>query len=157
MGCIVTICLSRSDEEEPILQNSNDARNVVMKGGDILIDGQCVHCGKYISNDGISVMNYFYLRLQEDGELILYTPTFMAGNPMHILWRTGTVNKGKSPYKMKLEMNANLVVYDSTEEIMWQSNSAKMKCEITPELVLGGESFGIRVGKKIIWKSKANI
>ena len=158
MGSILTLCPgSGAGKEEithPILEN--DVDNVVMRGGDVLNQGQCVHCGIKVNNNGISIMKYYYLRLQEDGQLVMYTPTFVAGIPMEVIWETRGIKHGTRPSKLKLETNGNLMIQDAMGEIMWETNSKLKSTKEVPELLLSGESFKIRVGKKLVWSSAQN-
>ncbi|KAI6654706.1 Mannose-specific lectin-like [Oopsacas minuta] len=157
MGSILSLCpgmgVGKEENFTNSIQDSINSDNVVMRGGDVVNQGQCVHCGVRVNNNGISVVKYYYLRLQGNGELVLYTPTFIAGIPMEIIWQTGGIKQGTRPYKLKLEQNANLVIQDIMGMIMWQTNSKQKNCKGIPEVILNGESFGIRVGKKIVWSS----
>ena len=156
MGSVITLCpmgVGKGESFSSPVQDSSNSDNVVMRGGDMLKQGQCVHCGVTVENNGVSVVKYYYLRLQETGELILYTPTFVAGIPMKIIWQTEGVKQGTRPYNLKLEQNGNLVIHDTSDMVMWQSNSQQKNCKEVPEVILNGESFGIRVGKKLVWSS----
>ena len=159
MGSILAICPGsgagkEEDVTHPILERDRD--NVVMRGGDMLSQGQCVHCGIRVKNNGISITKYYYLRLQEDGQLVMYTPTFVAGIPMEVIWETKGVKQGTRPCNLKLEMNGNLIIHDAMGEIMWETNSKQKSSTEIPELLLSGKSFGIRVGKKLVWNSARN-
>ena len=159
MGSALTLCPGSGvgkgeDITHPIQYRETD--NVVMRGGDVLSQGQCVHCGIKVNNNEISIMKYYYLRLQEDGRLVMYTPTFVAGIPMEVIWEIKGIKQGARPYKMNLEYNGNLVIHDAMGEIMWETNSKQKNSKEIPELLLNAESFGIRVGKKLVWSSALN-
>ncbi len=59
--------------------------------------------------------------MQADGNLVLYRSRhFVAANA---IWASGTNGKGTAPYKLSLQTDGNLVIYDSTNKTTWASNT----------------------------------
>lgn len=59
----------------------------------------------------------FYLSMQEDGNLVLYTKDDKA------LWASGTYGKGTAPYTAIMQKDNNFVVYDSLNKALWSTNT----------------------------------
>ena len=76
-------------------------------------------------------------QMQNDGNLILY---YWDGY-FHTRWLTNTNGAGSSPYRLKLELNNNLVVYDSLNTLIWESST----------------NFGVGNNATLILKNTGNV
>lgn len=148
MGLVLDCCSSSYKLAE---EDSTERENVVLNVEEKLLSGQCVYSGRSLEESGMSVTQYIYLRLQEDGDLVLYSPTFIAGQQMKVYWRSETDQVGTKPYYLILEPDANLVLYDSMQVVVWESNSRCRKITDKPRVVLNMNSFEIRMGNKTVW------
>ena len=56
------------------------------------------------------------LVMQTDGNLVLY----QKNTP---IWSTNTQNKGTAPYKLTMQKDNNLVIYDTTSKVIWDAGT----------------------------------
>jgi hypothetical protein len=62
-------------------------------------------------------MRHVYFYMQSDGNLVLY---FRDDFPV---WNTNTSTKGIGPYKVTLQNDRNIVLTDSNNEVLWNSET----------------------------------
>jgi hypothetical protein len=78
---------------------------------------EVLHQDEYIKAPGFE----FYARLQSDGNFVLYnSKTF---KPSEAIWSSNTHGKGKGPYKLKMQEDGNLVIYDGTNAATWATDT----------------------------------
>ena len=65
----------------------------------------------------------YFLIIQGDGDLILYTSNHFV--PQHALWSSKTNGKGTAPYRLVMQDDDNLVVYDTWNAPTWASYTCK--------------------------------
>ncbi|MFJ5984520.1 CHAP domain-containing protein [Lentzea sp. NPDC092896] len=107
------------------------------KGTDRLSADERLYSGQYLrSADG-----RYYVALQSDGNLVLYSPGY------RVLWSTGTA--GRTVHSLVMQSDANLVLYGTgSQGALWSSN------------VLGVGSFAFNVqgdGNAVIYGSAGAI
>lgn len=73
--------------------------------------------GRYL----MSPYGNFYLVMQADGNLVLYSSGQFI--PHFATWSSNTKGKGSGPYHLVMQNDANLVIYDSTGAATWSSNT----------------------------------
>ena len=69
--------------------------------------------------------NKYHLDMQKDGNLVLYRhadPLRHIGKGRDI-WNSGTYNKGSGPYKLVMQTDHNLVVYQGNGGAIWASGT----------------------------------
>ena len=71
--------------------------------------------GHYLQSSGGS----FYLRMQSDGNLVATSANGWSAT--ETIWSSKTNGHGVGPYRSKLEENGNLIIYDSTNAVIWMS------------------------------------
>jgi hypothetical protein len=54
----------------------------------------------------------FYARLQEDGNLVIFTSTTFSN--ANALWSSNSGGKGEAPFTLRTQDDGNLVIYDRT-------------------------------------------
>ena len=96
---------------------------VILEGKYILSSGQSLYTGQYLmSRNG----KYFFW-LQNDGNLVLYKCLHQhctSSTRRHHIWASNTNGKGNGPYKLIMQDNNYLVLYDaSSKPIWWVGNS----------------------------------
>ena len=70
---------------------------------------------KLISQNGNYVLN-----MQRDGNLVVYYKKATSGwGP---LWSSKTAGKGSSPYKLRLQSDNHLVIYDNSPAAIWSTS-----------------------------------
>ncbi len=67
----------------------------------------------------------FELRLQSDGNLVLYES--IEGQERRVIWATNTERQGRGPYLLKMQSDGNLVLSDSQSRV-WASNTGGNRC-----------------------------
>ncbi len=93
---------------------------------DTLNMGQELVQGKFIRspNEG------YYLTMQTDGNLVLYTSKDFS--PHNAVWSSKTAGKSSGPYKLAMQTDGNLVVYDKASKPIWDSGTAKTRRGLLP-------------------------
>ena len=74
--------------------------------------------------------NHYALEVKKNGNVIFYEK-----NTNEIIWQTNTANKGIGPYNFRLTNDKTLILEDSTEKIIYQSE----KYEKRPTIYYGCE------------------
>ncbi len=65
------------------------------------------------------------LRAQSDGNLVLYGVDSQKNiNLGTVYWNSGTWEVGSAPYRLVLQNNGNLVYFDATDTIVWQTSTS---------------------------------
>jgi hypothetical protein len=59
------------------------------------------------------------LYMQKDGNLVLYSDDGNAINPGKATWASGTFGKGTGPYRVMMQDEGDLVIYDAFNEPIW--------------------------------------
>lgn len=62
----------------------------------------------------------FYLKLQSDGNLVMYSTDKRA------VWSSGSASQGQGPYFLIMQNDGNLVIYDRNSKAIWHSNSQQI-------------------------------
>jgi hypothetical protein len=63
----------------------------------------------------------FHARLQSDGNFVLYrSENFDSGNSY---WATATNGKGSAPYRLVMQSDNNLVIYDAHNKAIWSTGT----------------------------------
>ena len=89
---------------------------------------------------------------KEDGNFCLWSlPSWKY------LWSIETRNAGKAPYRLKMEDDGNLVLYDSTNKSCWSSNSAnKGQAPYSLKMQNDGNLVIYDNSSKAVWASGTN-
>mmetsp|Transcript_83613 Transcript_83613/g.102466 ORF Transcript_83613/g.102466 Transcript_83613/m.102466 type:complete len:150 (+) Transcript_83613:120-569(+) len=66
--------------------------------------------------EGLDSGNLYFADMQSDGNFVLYSRTTA-------LWSSNTDGKGSPPYKIIMQLDNNLVIYDGFNRVMWASNT----------------------------------
>lgn len=64
----------------------------------------------------------YVARIQDDGNFVVYSMKD-KDNVKNAIWNSGTNGKGKGPYRVTMQEDGNLVVYDSTNAALWNSQT----------------------------------
>jgi hypothetical protein len=77
------------------------------------------------SNQIISPNKQWMLRLTPDGNLELINLPSMPtpGEEPKIVWQSNTANRGQFPYKLVVQTDGNLVIYDKINSATWSSGT----------------------------------
>ncbi len=68
-----------------------------------------------------SLNGLYNLVIQADGNLVSYrTRDFV---PANAVWASGTNGKGLAPFRLAMQSDGNLVIYDSTNKATWATNT----------------------------------
>ena len=67
--------------------------------------------------------NIYYFVNQKDGNLVIYEKKNNNNVPIWS-WNTYNINNNL-PYKLYMQPDANLVLYDTTWRVIWKSNTVK--------------------------------
>ena len=67
------------------------------------------------NQDVVSRNGRYHLRMQSDGNLVLY----QKDRP---LWASNTKGKGVGPFRLVVQSDNNLVVYDNNAKVVWANN-----------------------------------
>lgn len=67
---------------------------------------------------GLTCGRRIYFVMEPDGDLVVYTRSDVP------IWATSTNGKGTKPYKLTLRNDRNIVLTDSRNSILWESNTA---------------------------------
>jgi len=91
----------------------------------------------------------FYLSMQEDGNLVLYTKNDKA------VWASGTYGKGTAPYNAIMQKDNNFVVYDSLNKPLWSSNTFNKDTTGAYLAIQNDGYIGVYDGNdKLLWTSE---
>lgn len=101
----------------------------------------------------MSLNQQYFARIQEDGNFVVYkTNNFL---PSNAIWNSSTAGKGSPPYKLIMQKDGNLVIYDKSNKAIWASNTCKKgknPCELC---IFDSGKLGIVDSEgKTIWESK---
>ena len=69
----------------------------------------------------VSSNKEYALRMQNDGNLVLYKTNLNDANSKEALWASDTMGDGESPYRLVMQEDNHLVVYDGKDNIIWAS------------------------------------
>ena len=84
--------------------------------GTTLINNGVLNGGQFLSSG-----NDYYAVMQDNGSFAVFRGT--KGNPEDILWNTPTVGKGTYPWRLVLQGDGNLVIYDAKNTATWNSQT----------------------------------
>lgn len=73
--------------------------------------------GSYLKAPGKEL----YLFLQDDGNLCFYPN--MQRIPESCIWNSGSYGKGRGPYRLIMQDDGNLVIYDADKKATWSTNT----------------------------------
>jgi len=69
----------------------------------------------------ISPNDYFFLKMQKDGNLVVYRSHEFI--PKNALWSSNTYNKSQGPYQARMQNDGNFVAYDRYNKPLWASDT----------------------------------
>ena len=95
--------------------NNNNNENGFLK--DRLNNNQTVNEGFYFS----SLNRGYNAIMQQDGNFVIYLSNLFE--PRNALFATGTNGKGTGPYRLIMQADNNLVLYDKNNKPTWASNT----------------------------------
>lgn len=96
--------------------------------------------GRIYWRANVSATNPKYAALQGDGNFVLYATRDVQGNIDYPYWASGTVTSSEF-FKLQLETDGNLVLYNAKGTAMWQTGGASsIVQEFPPESVQPGIS-----------------
>ncbi len=87
-----------------------------------LATGSFIASGEYLH----STNRMFYFTLQPNGNLVLNKSGSFSNND-NIVWQSNTGGKGIAPYKLMVQDDGNMVIYDSTSKPIWATDSQASK------------------------------
>ena len=99
-----------------------------------------------------STNNAYFAKMQKDGNFVVYvSPHFV---PSNALWSSGTHQKGSGPYRLVMQEDRNLVVYDGYNKALWSTNTAG-KGQSPGKLVMQEDGNLVMYDKSgnILWQS----
>lgn len=64
------------------------------------------------------------LKLQEDGNLVVYADRYVPRIGYPVIWQSNTVNRGVAPYTLSILDTGKLVLTDSTGREIWSPNGS---------------------------------
>jgi hypothetical protein len=70
-----------------------------------------------LKQEEVLVNGAVYLKMQSDGNLVLYNDGKKA------LWSSGTYGRGVAPYRTIMQDDGNLVLYDAKSSPLWHSET----------------------------------
>ncbi|NDD83754.1 hypothetical protein EBZ38_05640, partial [bacterium] len=112
-------CKLVSNWNDLLVVNNNNKVIWSTKGADSRLVGQ-----QYDKNNTKGAVGKSKLRhtMQENGNFVFYVDE----KPM---WSSNTQNKGSGPYKLVMQDDCNLVVYDKNRVSQWTSDTSGMNYE----------------------------
>lgn len=97
----------------------NSAGFVSFETKDLLATNQSISSGQAFK----AKTHSYHARLEQDGELVVYmNDHFHQKNAM---WRSKSGGKGHGPYRLVMQDDGNLVIYDSHNKATWASGTDK--------------------------------
>jgi len=85
---------------------------------DTLPDGGTLYQEQYLR----STNNAYYALMQRDGNFVVYTsPDF---SPVNAQWSSNSTEKGEPPYRLVMQDNGNLIIFDVHNVKMWSTRTA---------------------------------
>ena len=78
---------------------------------------QTIHQNQFL----VSENGAYFFRLQSDGNLVGYTSQDFI--PKNAFWNSKTDGKGTAPYRLTMQMDNNLVIYDGHNKATWCSHT----------------------------------
>ena len=89
------------------------------EGGDHLLGAH----NEYLSSNVYleSTNEAYFAVMQSDGNFVVYVSRHMV--PANALWASGTHGKGVGPYKLVMQGDNNLVIYDKRNTPTWASGT----------------------------------
>ena len=100
----------------PINNIVHHLQNLSIVGHDLFSEGYLNEESCIASQNGA-----YYLKMQEDGNLVIYVGTSFV--PKNSIWNTKTHNKGDGPYTLAMQSDGNLVLYDTNQDPHWSSHT----------------------------------
>jgi hypothetical protein len=94
----------------------------------------------------VSVNGKYEAEMQIDGNFVIYAPNRQA------IWATGTQGKGTAPFKLAMQADSNLVIYDS-KGATWASGIHKRTAPYTLVMQDDGNLVILDKSQYIVWQS----
>jgi len=69
----------------------------------------------------VSSNKEYALRMQNDGNLVLYKTNLNDAKSKEAIWASNTNGDGESPYRLVMQEDNHLVVYDGKDNVIWAS------------------------------------
>ena len=114
-------------------------KNILIQNSE-LVSGQSL-----VSDNG-----RFFFNLETSGNLVLF-------NLKVIEWSSNTANIGSKPYRLKMQNDGNLVLYDSNNLVIWKSNTVG-KGTPSYHFAIQGDGNAVIYGSTgAIWSSKHGV
>ena len=92
-----------------------------VEGGDLRIYNKTFGVPKKIWETNTNSNEFCHLAVQDDGNLVLYSPTIKGKNE-NPKWASDTYGKDKNP-RLEMQDDGNLVLYSSHNHPLWASNT----------------------------------
>ena len=105
----------------------------------------------------VSQNGAYFLKMQEDGNLVGYTSQDFR--PHNAFWSSKTADKGSQPFRLILQADNNLVVYDGKNHPTWASKTDNEGAKGATTLVMQNDRNIViyDAQKKPIWSSKTDL
>ena len=97
---------------------------------------QTIHQNQFLMSENAS----YYLRLQPDGNLVGYTSQDFV--PKNAFWSSKTDGKGNAPFRLVMQLDNNLVIYDGSNKPTWASKT---------------DGKGVKGASKVVMQNDRNI
>ena len=76
------------------------------------------------SGEGLKAANYhYYANMQDDGNFVLLASSHFHSK--NAIWASKSHGKGKGPYRLVMQSDGNLVIYDSNNKATWATGTDK--------------------------------
>ena len=95
--------------------------------------------------------NGYYAVLQADGNFVIYRSKHFI--PRNYLWQSNTAGKGRAPFRLELQKNGNLVLYDSQNSTIWNASNDN-KSDNTHRLVLQNDGNLVIYSERWTWATQ---
>lgn len=87
---------------------------------DILPEGGILYQEDFLR----STNEAYYALMQRDGNFVVYTsPDF---SPVNAQWSSNSTEKGQPPYRLVLQDNGNLIIFDANNVKTWSTRTAEV-------------------------------
>ena len=120
------------------------------KEPNILYPGQSITVGNKLSHYGGNVNN-FELRLQTDGNLVLYPTAYLFRYVPKAIWASNT--QGKSPNMLKMDLDGVLRLYDGNNAVVWHAPKSTIAVPGSFAKLQSDGNFVVYKNSKAIWAS----
>jgi len=116
-----------------------------------LLQGNSLYLGCQL----VSTNDAYFLSVQPDGNLALYVSNHFV--PDNIIWSSKTSGKGSAPYRLTVQADCNVVLFDKANTAIWSSNTnfAGKYVNLRLQLANDGTLYLLDGSTNTIWSSNS--